>query len=224
MVSLGVRNGARLVASSYNEPLITTEWAVEVFREAKAKGLKTLYVSNGYATWEALEYLRPWLDGINIDLKCFTDEGYRRLGAVLERVKEGIALAHKMGLWVEVVTLAVPGFNDSDEELRGMARFVVSVSPDIPWHVTAFHPAYREAAGGRTPPETLLRAADIGSNEGLRYIYAGNLPGAVESLEETRCPNCRTTLIERRGYQVAKPRITPEGRCPKCGTQIPGVW
>ncbi len=224
MVDLGVRHGARLVASSYNEPLITTEWAVEVFKQAKAKGMGTLYVSNGYATPEVLDYLRPWLDGINIDLKCFSDRGYRRLGGVLERVLETIERAHGMGLWVETVTLVVPGFNDSDDELREMARFLVLVSPDIPWHVTAFHPAYKETEGERTPTHTLLRAAEIGREEGIRFVYAGNLPGAVESLENTRCPYCGTTLVERWGYRVSGQRITRDGRCPECGASVPGMW
>jgi len=224
MVSLGVRHGAKLVASSYNEPLITSEWAVEVFRQAKARGMRTLYVSNGYGTPEVLDYLRPWLDGMNIDLKCFTDAGYRRLGGVLEHVKETIAGAHRRGMWVEVVTRVVPGFNDSDAELRDIARFVASVSPDIPWHVTAFHPAYREGGGGRTPASTLQRAAGIGRQEGLRFIYAGNLPGALESLEDTRCPGCGTTLVERWGFQVRSNRIGSDGKCPQCGVSIPGIW
>ena len=224
MVSLGVRRGAKLIASSYNEPLITSEWAVAVFKQARAKGMRTLYVSNGYATPEVLDYLRPWLDGMNIDLKCFTDAGYRRLGGVLERVKETIAGAYRLGLWVEVVTLVVPGFNDSDSELRDMARFVASVSQDIPWHVTAFHPAYKEKAGGRTPASTLQRAAEIGRQEGLRFIYAGNLPGAVKSLEDTRCPGCGATLVERWGFQVLANRIGHDGKCPRCGTLIAGMW
>jgi len=224
LVDLGARHGAKLVASSYNEPLITTEWAVEVFKEAKARGMGTLYVSNGYATPEVLDYLRPWLDGTNIDLKCFSDLGYRRLGGVLERVLETIERTHGMGLWVETVTLVVPGFNDSDDELREMARFLVSVSPDIPWHVTAFHPAYKEMGGERTPTRTLLRAAEIGREEGIRFVYAGNLPGAVESLENTRCPYCETTLVERWGYQVSGLRITPDDRCPECGASVPGMW
>jgi len=224
MVALGLRHGAKLVASSYNEPLITTEWAVEVFKEARARGLLTLYVSNGYASEEVLEHLRPWLDGINIDLKCFSDKGYRWLGGVLQRVLDTVERAHGMGFWVEVVTLVVPGFNDSDEELKEMARFLASVSPDIPWHVTAFHPDYKVRDGGYTPAATLSRAADIGHEEGLRFVYAGNLPGALRSLEDTRCPSCGETLVERQGYRVSRYRITPDGRCPDCGTSIPGVW
>jgi pyruvate formate lyase activating enzyme len=179
MVDLGARNGARLVASSYNEPLITTEWAVEVFKQAKAKGMSTLYVSNGYATPEVLDYLRPRLDGINIDLKCFSDRGYRRLGGVLERVLETIERAHGMGLWVETVTLVVPGFNDSDDELREMARFLVSVSPDIPWHVTALHPAYkppRRCGVAGEHPLSLLRD-NAGGALGLPGIRVQDNPG-----------------------------------------------
>ena len=146
-------------------------------------------------------------------------------GGALERVKETIEKAHNMGLWVEVVTLVVPDFNDSDDELRGMARFLASISPDIPWHMTAFHPAYKETGGQRTPTRTLLRAADIGHEEGLRFVYAGNLPGPDSSeLENTRCPGCGTTLVERRAYQVSNYRITPDGRCPDCGASISGMW
>jgi pyruvate formate lyase activating enzyme len=224
MISLGVRHEAHLVASSYNEPLITTEWAVEVFKEAKAKGLRTFYVSNGYATKEVLDYLHPWLDGLNIDLKCFTDPGYRRLGGVLQHVLDTIERAHGMGLWIEVVTLVVPGFNDSADELREMARFLVSISPDIPWHVTAFHPDYKERDGRYTSASTLFRAASIGHEEGLRFIYAGNLPGATQSLENTYCPRCGQTLVERRGYHVGSYRITPQGACSDCGTSIAGIW
>jgi pyruvate formate lyase activating enzyme len=143
MVAYAVRSGASLVASSYNEPLITTEWAIEVFKQAKAAGMNCAYVSNGNATKEALDALRPYLSGYKIDLKTMQDRQYRQLGGVLNNVLDGIKLVHEAGLWLEVVTLVVPGFNDSPEELWDAARYLVSVSPDIPWHVTAFHPDYK---------------------------------------------------------------------------------
>ncbi|MFQ5895378.1 MAG: radical SAM protein, partial [Nitrospinota bacterium] len=143
LVEMGLDCGASLVGSSYNEPLITAEWAVDVFRVARQRGLSTAFISNGNATREVLEYLRPWVDGYKIDLKAMSQRGYRRLGGVLDRVLETIKMTVEMGFWVEVVTLVVPGFNDSPDELREAARFLVSVSRDVPWHVTAFHKDYK---------------------------------------------------------------------------------
>jgi AmmeMemoRadiSam system radical SAM enzyme/AmmeMemoRadiSam system protein B/AmmeMemoRadiSam system protein A len=224
LVEQGLREGARLVVSSYNEPLITAEWAVAVFREAKAAGLDCAFVSNGNATPEALDYLRPWIVSYKIDLKSFDERHYRELGGTLENVTRAVRLVHERGIWLEVVTLIIPGFNDSDDELRRAAAFLASVSPDVPWHVTAFHPDYNMSDTGPTPPETLVRAAEIGTAEGLRFVYAGNLPGRVGEWENTRCPACRATLIRRYGYLVRSYRITPEGRCPDCGARVPGVW
>jgi pyruvate formate lyase activating enzyme len=224
MVDIALRRGAQIIGSSYNEPLITSEWAVEVFRLAREKGLKTLYVSNGNATREVLEYLRPWLDGYKVDLKSMSEKNYRQLGGQLSRVLEGIRMAVDMGLWVEVVTLVVPGFNDSDEELWQAAEFLASVSRDIPWHVTAFHKDYKMADLDNTPPQTLLRAASIGKEAGLRYVYAGNLPGRVRNLESTFCPVCGELLVERLAYRIDQYRLQPGGRCPKCSTAIPGIW
>ncbi len=221
IVDAAVRTGADAVASSYNEPLITTEWAVEVFRLAKEKGLKTLYVSNGNGTREVLEYLRPWLDGFKVDLKSMSEKNYRTLGGKLSNVLDGIRMAVEMGFWVEVVTLVVPGFNDSDDELWETADFLASVSRDIPWHVTAFHKNYRMTDPDNTPPETLMRAARVGKEAGLRYIYAGNLPGMVRSLENTYCPSCNELLVERLGYHV---QARSSGRCPSCSAAIPGIW
>ena len=123
-----------------------------------------------------------------------------------------------------MVTLVIPGFNDSDAELRAIAEFLAGISPDIPWPVTAFHPDYKMTGSAHTPPETLLRAAEIGSAAGLRYVYAGNLPGSTGTLEDTRCPYCAQTLIARRGYQVLSNRLSADGECPGCGAHIPGRW
>ncbi|HXF81594.1 MAG TPA: AmmeMemoRadiSam system radical SAM enzyme [bacterium] len=225
IVRLAIRQGARFVVSSYNEPLITTEWALAIFREAKAAGLRTGYVSNGNATAEALSALRPWNDGFKIDLKSFDDRTYRLLGGVLARVLETIRRAHAMGFWTEIVTLVIPDFNDRDDELRAIAEFIASVSPLIPWHVTAFHADYKMMDRADTPPETLLRAAQIGEAAGLRYVYAGNRPGRVGRYEHTFCHHCGTLLVERRGYAVLRDRLSPQrGRCPDCGTVIPGIW
>jgi AmmeMemoRadiSam system radical SAM enzyme/AmmeMemoRadiSam system protein B/AmmeMemoRadiSam system protein A len=224
LVEAARREGARLVVSSYNEPLITAEWAVRVFQEAHAAGLACAFVSNGNATPEVLDFLRPHLVAYKVDLKSFNDRNYRSLGGTLDNITETIRMIHERGLWLEVVTLVVPGFNDSDAELRAAARFLASVSPDIPWHVTAFHQDYKMTDPGPTPAETLIRAAEIGTAEGLRFVYAGNLPGRVGPWEDTRCPSCRATLIERYGFLVRSYRITPDGRCPQCQARIPGVW
>ncbi|MBI4735108.1 MAG: radical SAM protein, partial [candidate division NC10 bacterium] len=197
---------------------------VEVFKVARAHGLKTSYVSNGNGTPEVLDYLRPWLDLYKVDLKGFNDKNYRKLGGQLQAVLETIQLLVQKGFWVELVTLIVPGFNDSDEELRAIARFLAGVSRDIPWHVTAFHPDYKMTDREWTPAQTLLRAVEIGKTEGLNFVYAGNVPGRVGTLENTYCPSCKTLLIERIGFQVLANRLGPDGTCPTCTTRIPGVW
>lgn len=224
IVAYARRGGAEVVASSYNEPLITSEWAVAIFRLAQQEGMKCVYVSNGNATPEVLDYLRPYLVGYKVDLKTMQDRQYRRLGGVLQNVLDSIRLAHQLGLWVEVVTLVVPGFNDSLDELMETARFICSVSPDIPWHVTAFHPDYKMTDPLPTSARTLLKAAEIGQEAGLKYVYAGNIPGRVGEYEHTSCPACGAVLIERYSYVIESYRLTAEGRCPKCGEAIAGIW
>ena len=224
IVAAAKRSGSRIVTSTYNEPLITSEWAAAVFRVAKAEGLLCSYVSNGNATEEVLEYLRPWVSLYKVDLKGFRDRPYRDLGGTLERVLWTVRALHERGIWVEVVTLVVPGFNDSEEELRDIARFLVSVSPDIPWHVTAFHPDYKMDDREATSVRSLLRAAEIGAAEGLHFVYAGNLPGVVRSWENTYCPGCRGPLVERLGYRILTNRLGADGRCPDCRRVVPGVW
>ncbi|MBI3998827.1 MAG: radical SAM protein [Armatimonadetes bacterium] len=225
LVDLGLRSGVRLVGSSYNEPLITAEWAVDVFKKARAAGLRTCFISNGNATPEALEFLRPWCDAYKIDLKSMSQKNYRYLGGVLERVLDTIKMVHAMGFWMEIVTLVIPGWNDSDKELRQAAEFIASISPDIPWHVTAFHPDYKMTEYDYTQAGTLLRAARLGEAAGLRFVYAGNLPGRVGPYEHTFCPRCRALLVERVGYHIRQNRLAATGgRCPDCGAAIPGIW
>jgi len=223
MVEYARAAGASVMVSSYNEPLITSEWAVAIFQEALRAGLKCAYVSNGNATPEVLRYLRPYLSGYKVDLKTMQDKQYRKLGGVLQHVLDTIQAARDIGLWVEVVTLVVPGFNDSAGELWDAARFLASVSRDIPWHVTAYHPDYKMDAGF-TPAESVRIAAEIGQEAGLRYVYAGNLPGRVGTYEDTFCPECSMRLVHRSGYVVREYHITGEGKCPSCGAVIPGVW
>lgn len=218
------RAGASVVVSSYNEPLITSEWAVAIFKEAKSAGLKCAYVSNGNNTPEVMEYLHPYLDAYKVDLKCMDDRKYRSLGGVLQNTLDGIRRARELGLWVEVVTLVVPGFNDSNAELWEAARFLAGLSPDIPWHVTAFHKDYKMTDPANTDSATLQRAADIGREAGLHFVYAGNLPGRVGEYEDTACPNCARVLVKRRGYVIREYHITGQGTCPHCGTKVPGLW
>ncbi|MBM4422117.1 MAG: AmmeMemoRadiSam system radical SAM enzyme [Chloroflexi bacterium] len=224
LAAYGKRAGARLVASSYNEPLITSEWAAAVFTEAVKHGMQCVYVSNGNLTRETLEYIRPHMIGYKIDLKTMSDKRYRQLGGVLQNTLDGIKLAKEMGLWVEVVTLIIPGFNDGTDELMDAARYIASVSPHIPWHVTAFHPDYKMTDPDPTSASTLIRAAEIGQEAGLNFVYAGNLPGHVGDYENTFCPNCRRRLIERYGYVILDYEITDEGCCPHCGNPVPGIW
>ncbi len=222
-VQLALRYKAKVLTSTYNEPLITSEWAVALFREGKKHGLIGSYVSNGNATPEVLDYIRPYVELFKIDLKSMQEKNYRTLGGKLETVLNAIRWAWERGFWVEVVTLVVPNFNDSEEELRDAARYISSVSPDIPWHVTAFHPDYLMTDRGATPVKTLIRAAEIGYEEGLKFVYAGNLPGRVGRYENTYCPKCQTLLVERYGFQVRRYQLT-DGKCPNCQEPIPGLW
>jgi len=224
LVRDAMRQHARALVSTYNEPLITSEWAVAVFKAAKAAGLTTGYVSNGNGTPQVLEYLRPWVDLYKVDLKSFDDRHYRQLGGRIEPILETIRALHKMGMWLEIVTLLIPGFNDGDDELRKLTEFVASVSPDIPWHVTAFHQDYKMTSPHDTTAADLLRAVKIGRESGLRYVYAGNLPGRVGDLEDTRCHHCGKVLVKRYGYLIEEYNLTPEGTCPACHTAIPGRW
>jgi len=188
LISVARAQRAEIVVSTYNEPLITSEWNAAVFKLAKAAGLMTGYVSNGHGTPEVLQYLQPWLDLYKVDLKCFDDRRYRDLGGRLQPILDTIRGLYSMGIWVEVVTLLVPGFNDAREELRELTAFLAGISADIPWHVTAFHGDYRMTDGADTTPGDLLKAVEIGRSSGLRYVYAGNLPGRTRSCENTCCP------------------------------------
>jgi pyruvate formate lyase activating enzyme len=224
LVALAERQDARLIVSSYNEPLITAEWAVEVFQPARDRGFLTGFVSNGNATAEALDFIRPLTDCYKIDLKTMNDRHYRQLGGVLAHVLDAIGLVYERGIWLEVLTLIVPGFSDDPAELREAARYIAGIDRNIPWHVTAFHEDYKFWGMGNTTAEVLVRACEIGAEEGLNFVYAGNLPGRVGPWEHTWCPSCHAPLIERLGYHILRNRIGPSGVCPDCGAQVPGIF
>jgi len=224
LVAMAKAYGAAMVGSSYNEPLITAEWAVEVFRKARPEGFRTAFISNGNATPQVLDYLRPWTDCYKIDLKSMSDRNYRQLGGVVDNITETVKMVHERGFWEEIVTLVIPGFNASTDELRQAADFIAAVSPDIPWHVTAFHQDYRMTENSNTTAAQLIEACEIGREAGLRYIYAGNLPGRVGRWENTYCPSCDELLVERYGYLIKQMKVTGDGHCPTCRTNIPGIW
>ena len=224
LVRDALRQNARVIVSTYNEPLITSEWAVAVFKDAKSAGLITGFVSNGNGTPQVLEYIRPWVDLYKVDLKSFDDRRYRELGGRLAPILDTIRRLREMDFWVEIVTLLIPGFNDSRDELTRLTSFIAGVSPDIPWHVTAFHGDYKMTAPANTTADMLHEAAAIGRASGLRHVYAGNLPGQVGDLEDTRCAACGELLVARYGYHVRGYRLTAEGRCPSCAAAVPGRW
>ena len=201
-----VEQGAQIMVSTYNEPLITSEWAVAIFRAAKAAGLMTGFVSNGNGTPQVLEYLRPWVDLYKVDLKSFDDKQYRKLGGRLEPILDTIRRLYRMGVWLEIVTLLIAGFNDADAELQRLTEFVAAVSPDIPWHVTAFHKDYKMTDPADTTPEMLARAAEIGKQSGLRFVYAGNHRGRGRRLG--RHLVCLMWHAARRAARLPHPRIS----------------
>ncbi len=225
LVDLAIQNRAPVVASSYNEPLITSEWAVDVFKEARSRGLRCAYISNGNGTPQVLDFLRPHVDAYKVDLKTFNPKHYRELGGVMENVLDTIKMLKQRNFWIEIVTLVIPTFNDNPDEMKQMADFIASVDPLIPWHVTAFHPDYKMTDGYRqTRVDDLMRILEFGKSAGIKYIYPGNLPGQVGEWENTRCHHCHATLIERFGFRVKKNRMGLDGLCPDCHNPIPGIW
>jgi pyruvate formate lyase activating enzyme len=213
--------GCRSISYTYTEPTIFFEYAYDTARLAKAQGLCNNFVTNGYMTAEALEAIKPYLDAANVDLKSFRDETYKKVcKARLEPVLDSIRLMKKLGIWIEVTTLVVPGLNDGDEELGEIARFLAGIDPDIPWHLSRFHPDYRYTDAVPTPVRTLEKAADIGKKAGLRYIYIGNVWGLSE---DTHCPACGTLLIRREGFRVIENRMK-DSHCRHCLAPIAGIF
>jgi pyruvate formate lyase activating enzyme len=222
IVAEALAGGCRTISYTYTEPTIYFELAVDTARLAVSKGLKNVFVSNGYMTEECLREIHPDLHAANVDLKSFRDEFYRsQCGARLEPVLETLRTMKRMGIWLEVTTLIIPGQNDSPEELRDLSGFIADLDPSTPWHVSRFHPTYRLTDAPPTPPEAIRMAKEIGHEAGLKYVYSGNLPG--DEGEKTFCHGCGELLIDRFGFAVRANRIR-HNRCPRCGVDIPGYW
>lgn len=222
VVQRALDSGCRSISYTYTEPTIYFEFAYDTARLAREAGLKNIFVTNGYITREALAVIAPCLDAANIDLKGFTEAFYRDVvHARLSEVLDSIIEYRRQGIWLELTTLIIPGLNDTDAELQGIAEFIVAnLGIDTPWHVSQFYPTYLLTDRPRTPVATLRRARDIGRAAGLRYVYEGNVPG--EGGENTYCPSCSRVLIKRYGYAIEADRIS-NGTCPDCGSTIAGV-
>lgn len=213
--------GCASIAYTYTEPTVYFEYAYDTARLAHAEGIKNVFVTNGYISSEALRTIAPYLDAANIDLKAFSEDFYRKVcGASLQPVRDTIRLYRELGIWVEVTTLIIPGYNDDERELRQVAEFILSVGAEIPWHVSAFYPTHKLLDAPRTSVDILRRARQIGLEAGLRYVYQGNIPG--EGGENSYCHSCGGLLIERTGFSIKKNRLN-DGCCGSCGTSFAGV-
>jgi len=225
IVELAIENGCDSIAYTYNEPIVFFEYTYDTAKLAHEKGLKNIYVTSGYETHKAIDLLAPYIDGMNIDIKSFSNEFYKEIcGARLKPVLEAVRYAHSKGIWIEITTLLIQGKNDSDEEIREIAKFIASVDNSIPWHLSAFHPMYKMLDVPRTPVSTLRRAYKIGQEEGLKYLYVGNIDD--EDFESTYCPKCLKRVIDRRGHigQFVTNDLDENGSCPHCGYSIEGIW
>jgi pyruvate formate lyase activating enzyme len=220
LVDQALAAGAASVAYTYTEPTIFLEYAADVARIAQARGLRNLFVTNGYITPEALRSVAPLVDAANLDLKFFREDRYREVcGARLQPVLDTIRLYHQLGIWIEITTLVIPGYNDDDDQLTRIAGFVAGLDRDIPWHLSAFHPAHQMLTVPPTPPAALIRAQALGQAAGLRFVYLGNLGVPADTL----CPGCGAPLVERLGMATIANHLD-QGRCPQCHRDIPGVW
>lgn len=219
IVEEAIRNGCKSISYTYTEPTIFFEYAYETARLAKEKDLCNIFVTNGYMTKEALEMIKPYLDAANVDLKFFKDSSYKKVcSGSLTPVLDTIKLMKELKIWVEITTLVVPGENDSDEELSGIAKFIAGVDKNIPWHVSRFHPDYKLTHSHPTPETTLEKAQGLGYKAGLKFIYAGNVYGWGN---DTICPECKKLLIKREAFNIFDYNIS-ENRCIYCSAQIPG--
>ena len=221
IVKAALKNKCKSISYTYTEPTIFFEYAFQTAKEAKEKALRNVFVTNGYMTKECLGMMKPYLDAANVDLKFFSNDSYKRVcTATLQPVLDSIKLMHEFGIWVEVTTLIVPGENDSDQELSGIAQFIASVDKNIPWHISRFHPDYKFTDHEATPAETLKRAEGLGRQAGLNYIYVGNIDGFDN---DTRCQGCKKQLIKREGFGISQYNIKKE-KCIFCNVRVPGVF
>lgn len=221
VVGEAIKNNCRSISYTYTEPTIFFEYAMDIAKLARVKGLYNIFVTNGYMTGECLGAAKGYLDAANVDLKFFKDSSYKKVcGGSLEPVLRSIAAMKEMGVWVEITTLVIPGENDSEEELKGIARFIAGIDKDMPWHISRFHPDYKFTTQAVTPEATLKKAEELGLGEGLNYVYVGNVSGWGN---DTHCHKCKKTVIKRVGFNVSEYNIR-EGRCLYCQTAIPGVF
>ncbi|WP_294964733.1 AmmeMemoRadiSam system radical SAM enzyme [Sulfurimonas sp.] len=225
IVDLAIKNNSSSVSYTYNEPIVFFEYTYDTAKLAHEKGLKNIYVTSGYETHKAIDLLTPYIDAMNIDIKSFSDEFYKEIcGARLKPVLQTLKYAHEKGIWVEITTLLIPGKNDSDEEIRDIARFIASIDTSIPWHLSAFHPTYKMLDIPRTPESTLVRAYKIAQQAGLKYVYIGNVDN--EDFESTYCANCKKRVINRSGNigQFVNNELDENGVCPYCSYKLEGIW
>jgi pyruvate formate lyase activating enzyme len=224
-VALALEYGCKSIAYTYNEPVVFFEYTYDTAKLAHEAGLKNIYVTSGYETHKAIDTIVPYLDGMNIDIKGYSQSFYRDIcGASLKPVLDTIEYAHNKGIWIETTTLLIPNYNDSDDEIRAIAQFLADLDPRIPWHISAFHPMYKMLNVPRTPSKTLERAYQIGKDVGLKYVYVGNVDD--ETRESTYCPRCNKIVIERHGHigQYVTNYLIDKNSCHSCSTSIAGIW
>jgi pyruvate formate lyase activating enzyme len=216
------KSGSKTIAYTYTEPTVYFELAYDTAKIACENGLKNVFVTNGFMTAETIEAIAPNLAAANVDLKSFRDEFYKKqCGASLNPVLESLKKMKELGIWVEITTLLIPTLNDSEEELKDIAKFIAGLGVETPWHISRFHPQFKMQNLPVTPLSSLHRAAQIGKNAGLKYVYSGNVPG--DEGENTYCSNCGKLLIERFGFKIVRMNLQ-ENKCPKCGTQLDGIF
>lgn len=213
-------NNCKSISYTYTEPTIFFEYAFDAAKIAKMQGLKNVFVTNGFMTKQAIDTIRPYLDAANIDIKSFSDDFYKKIcKARIAPVLESVSYMKKLGIWVEITTLIVPGENDSEEELNKLAEFIASIDKDMPWHISRFHPDYKFTNYKMTGVETLEKTREIGKRKGLRFIYLGN----VSEGNDTSCPKCDKMLVKRNAFNIDEININ-NGICPSCKTNITGIW
>jgi len=225
IVSLAQEHGCSSIAYTYNEPIVWFEYSYDTAKLAHEAGLKNIYVTSGYETKKALDLLAPYIDGMNIDIKSFSNDFYKEIcGAKLKPVLETVKHAYEKGIWIEITTLLIPGKNDSNEEIQALAEFIASVDTHIPWHLSAFRPTYKMTDVINTPVSTLERAYQIAKKVGLKYVYVGNVND--RAYQSTYCPNCNKEVITRNGNigQSVHNQLSQDGLCPFCKYELEGVW